>query len=294
MMRTRHNLVRCPAQTRISTDKWLEVREALSVTCDNFANLVSSVDPKAMATADWTVMDTAAHVTAIAWIDTARMAPGDSSLPIEGLRQMVPAVTVDTVRDLNEKILRQYTERAPKIVLAQLRACVDHILTMTAADNPGRISGWLGGSNLPIIGFAAHLTNELLVHGYDISRCLDRPWEMPEQYSSHFFEFFILELIRNGPGRMLDDANPIYPGRIAVEFRSAYTRPATIVLDSGQVSIEEPCPDNDVRIHFKPTAMNLVLFHRLARSRAAMTGSLYIWGRRPWLLIPFLRKVRLP
>jgi hypothetical protein len=37
-----------------------------------------------------------------------------------------------------------------------------------------------------------------------------------------------------------------------------------------------------------------VLFHRITRSRAAMTGSLRVWGRRPWLLAPFLRKVRLP
>jgi hypothetical protein len=40
--------------------------------------------------------------------------------------------------------------------------------------------------------------------------------------------------------------------------------------------------------------MNLVLFHRLTRSRAALTGALRIWGRRPWLLAPFLQKIRLP
>jgi hypothetical protein len=83
-------------------------------------------------------------------------------------------------------------------------------------------------------------------------------------------------------------------GRIAVEFRSAYTLPVTIVLDTGRISIEEPGRDNDVRVYFKPATMSLVLFHYVTRSRAAMTGSLRVWGRRPWLLLPFLREVRLP
>jgi hypothetical protein len=38
----------------------------------------------------------------------------------------------------------------------------------------------------------------------------------------------------------------------------------------------------------------MVLFHRIGHLRAALTGSLLVWGRRPWLLPAFLRKVRLP
>lgn len=40
--------------------------------------------------------------------------------------------------------------------------------------------------------------------------------------------------------------------------------------------------------------MSLVLFHYITRSKATMTDSLRVWGRRPWLLVPFLRKVRRP
>lgn len=105
---------------------------------------------------------------------------------------------------------------------------------------------------------------------------------------------FLIEIMRNGLGMLLDDDQPVRRGRIAVEFRSAYTRPVTVVVDTGQVFVEEPSSDNDVRVWFKPAALILVLFHYTTHSRAAMTGSLTVWGRRPWLLAPFLKKVRLP
>ena len=66
------------------------------------------------------------------------------------------------------------------------------------------------------------------------------------------------------------------------------------MLDSGVISAEEPSRDNDVRVYFEPAVLSLVLFHRVGRAKAAMTGSLRVWGRRPGLLVPFLRKVRLP
>jgi hypothetical protein len=49
-----------------------------------------------------------------------------------------------------------------------------------------------------------------------------------------------------------------------------------------------------VRLRFRPAALDLVLFHRIGRPRAALTGALRIAGPRPWLLPAFLRKMRLP
>ena len=45
---------------------------------------------------------------------------------------------------------------------------------------------------------------------------------------------------------------------------------------------------------FDPATLNLMLFGRISRVRAAVTGKLVISGRRPWLLPTFLRTVRLP
>jgi hypothetical protein len=248
-----------------------------------------------MATAEWTVMDTAAHVTTIAWLYTAMVVPKDTPLPIPGTRELILSTTVGNIHGgLNVQMQRGYPEREPAAVLTKLRSATDEILRVTDGDDPSRTAGWLGGSRLPLAGFMAHLTNELLVHGRDIARGVNAPWRIPEEYAALFFELFLVEIIRNGVGALLDDDRPVRKDRIAVEFRSADTVPVTIVLEAGHVWIEEPSRDNDVRVYFRPATMTLVLFHRVTRSRATMTGSLRVWGRRPWLLVPFLRKVRLP
>jgi hypothetical protein len=290
-----HRLDHSSGATRITPAKWLAVRAALTDVCDRFVALVAGADPQAMATAEWTVMDTAVHVTAIVWLYTAKVVSDDTPLPIPSLREAILTTTVDNIHaGVNAQILRDYPEREPGAVLTRLRSATDELLRLTAGDDPTRTASWLGGSRLPLAGYMAHLTNELLVHGRDIARSVNAPWQLPDEYAALFFELFLVEIIRNGLGTLLDDDRPVRKGRIAVEFRSAYTIPVTLVLDTGRVHVEEPSRDNDVRVYFTPATMSLVLFHRITRSRAAMTGSLRVWGRRPWLLAPFLRKVRLP
>jgi hypothetical protein len=291
----RYPLHRSSGATRITPEKWLAVRSALADASGRFEALVAGADPRAMATAEWTVIDAAVHVTAIAWLYTAMVASDDTPLPIPGVREVMLTTTVDNIHGgLNAAMPRGYTEREPGAVLAKLHSSTDEILRLTASQDPSRTITWLGGSRLPLAGFMAHLTNELLVHGLDVARSVGTPWQIPEQSAAFFFELFLVEIIRNGLGTIMDCGKPVRRGRIAVEFRSAYTLPVTIVLDTGRISIEEPGRDNDVRVYFKPAAMSLVLFHYMTRSRAAMTGSLRVWGRRPWLLGPFLREVRLP
>jgi hypothetical protein len=38
----------------------------------------------------------------------------------------------------------------------------------------------------------------------------------------------------------------------------------------------------------------LMMFHRISKARAALTGSVVVRGPRPWLLPRFLRTVRCP
>jgi len=280
---------------RVTPEKWLAVRAALADTLGHFEALVAAADPRAMATAEWTVTDAAAHVTTIAWLYTAMVQSGQTTLPIPGIGEVIGATTVRNIHGgLNVAMASGYPEREPGAVLGMLRSSTEEVLRRTAGDDPARLVSWLGGSRLPLAGIAAHLTNELLVHGHDIASSLGVPWQIPQEYAGLFFELFLVEIIRNGVGALLDDDKPVRKDRIAVEFRSAYTSPVTIVLETGRVWAEEPSRDNDVHVYFKPATMSLVLFHRITQSRAAMTGSLRVWGRRPWLLAPFLQKVRLP
>ncbi|HEY3870524.1 MAG TPA: maleylpyruvate isomerase N-terminal domain-containing protein [Actinocrinis sp.] len=289
---------RVGAASRVTAENWAAARAAVKDVGDRFASLVvGAPDPDAAATADWTVMDTAAHVTAIAWNYTALTAPLDEPMPmpVAGTAENLLRTTVYNIHGgINAAMLEGYPERRPRVVAERLTDSIGQVLDLTASADPERVVTWLGGSRLPLAGVLAHLTNELMLHGRDIARAVHVPWDVPQQYAALFFELFLVEICRNGVGAVLDDGAAPRPGRIAVEFRSAYTRPVAIVLENGRVCVEEPARDNDVRVFFRPGALDLVLFHRLGHFGAALTGSIRVWGRRPWLLPAFLRTVRMP
>jgi hypothetical protein len=286
---------RTEAATRITPRNWAQVRDAVKDVGDRITELVlAAPDTAAMATADWTIMDTVAHLTAMAWNYTARVVSDDHPLPVPGTEQHMATTTVDNINDgLNVAMFDGYPERRPHEVLARLDTSIKEILALTADADPARTVLWLGNSRIPLAGVLAHFLNEMLIHGRDIARAARIPWDVSQEHTALFFDQFLVEIARN-VGDVLEDGRPPRPGRIAVEFRSAYTSPVTIALQDGAVSVEEPDRDNDVRVYFQPTALDLVLFHRLSKPRAVMTGSLRVWGRSPWLIMPFLAKIRLP
>ncbi|MFI9010821.1 maleylpyruvate isomerase N-terminal domain-containing protein [Actinosynnema sp. NPDC053489] len=276
------------------SEQWPVVRAVLSDVTGRFADLVAASDASALATPDWTVADTAAHVVAIASIYTTLLAPDGGGVTNPALAAVIPTVTVDTVADLNDLALRHFTERDPVRLAAMLRSLVATVLDVTEGTDPERTVPWLGASRVPVAGVLAHLVNELLVHGRDIALGVGAPWSTPPREAALFFELFIVGMMRNDTGVVLDGGRPPGDRRVAVAFRSRHTTPVTLVLHRGRVSVEEPGGPVDVRLSFDPAVLNLVLFGRVSRVRAVLTGKLRVGGPRPWLLPEFLRTVRLP
>ncbi|ACU37952.1 maleylpyruvate isomerase family mycothiol-dependent enzyme [Actinosynnema mirum] len=283
------------AATRITPQRWQQARRAVLDAGERFAALVESApDPAARAVGRWSVADTAAHVTAIALNNTAVVAGGTKPFPIPEVRPHLPATTLATLSGgMNAVQLDAFAERDPTRLAARLREALAEVLDTTEHADPTTALPWLGGSRLPLAGLLAHLSNELLVHGWDIARASGVPWELPEEQAALFLDLFLVELTRHGHGRLLDD-HPDPPRPIAVGFHSTRTEPVTMVLGAGVARVEEGGGPCDVHLRFRPSALNLVVFHRIGRARAALTGGLLVWGRRPWLLEPFLRKVRMP
>ncbi|QXJ26317.1 maleylpyruvate isomerase N-terminal domain-containing protein [Actinomadura graeca] len=259
-----------------------------------------------MATADWTVTDTAAHLVTLSG-SYARMLNGPSDpagvigsarpgglTGVPALEEIIPATTVDTLAHLNEAAMAHITERGPRTLAARLRDDIAAILRACDDLGPDDPVHWLGDSRVPVAGLLANLANELQIHGRDIARATGARWEVAPADAALFFELFLLGVTRHGHGRLLDRHGPERPGRIAVEFHSRHTAPAAMVLQDGRVTIGEPRWDIDVKVFFEPVTLNLVLFGRMSRTRAILTGQVAVWGRRPWLLLPFMRKMRLP
>lgn len=267
------------------------VREALPGVARRFAELVAGAPPQLNATADWTIADTVAHVASIATMYTAILPPEGGEVPVKQLAEQVRAVTVDTVADLNAMALRHFADRDVKRLSVQLQSTVDDLMKMTRGTDHEWPIPWLGDSRVPVGGVLAHLVNELMVHGWDIARALRAPWPMPAREAAPFFDLFVVGMIRNGTGNILDGPPP-GDRRIAVAFRSRHTAPVTLVLHRGRVSVGDG--PVDARVRFDPATLNLVLFGRVSRLKAALGGKLVVSGRRPWLLPEFLRTVRLP
>jgi uncharacterized protein (TIGR03083 family) len=281
--------------TNAARDQWDATRTSMRDAADRFADLVLSAPrPGSMATAHWSVADTAAHVVTIASLYTSLVRPDEVPLPIAALADHIPTTTVDTVAALNEVALSHFTERDPQELVKLLRASVDQILRTTDGRDPMEPVDWLGESRVPLAGVLAHLINELLIHGRDIARATGSRWVIAPQDAALFFDLFLVGVVNYGYGRLADRDEPPPDRRIAVEFRSRYTTTVTLVLHHGRVTTQAPGGDIDVRLSFDPTTLNLMLFGRVSRPRALLTGKVVVRGRRPWLLPAFLRTVRLP
>jgi uncharacterized protein (TIGR03083 family) len=279
----------------IADEQWNAVQGSLRRTCERFAALVSSVpDARSRATVKWSVADIAAHVTAIAWIDTTLLEPGADPFPMPDLTEQIAATAVDDVHGLNDVVLSHFTERDPRLIVAMLRDHINRMLDASADRNPAETFAWLGGAQLPLAGMLAHMVNELLIHGNDIARALKLPWAMPPQEAALFFDLFYVGLANGDMGRVLEGSKRPLKRRIAVELFSGYTTPVTLVVRNGRVTAEPIGSAPDATVKFDPATLNMMLFGRISKMRAVLSRKLVIGGRRPWLLGAFLRTVRAP
>jgi Mycothiol maleylpyruvate isomerase N-terminal domain len=268
------------------------VRTALADAVRRLRELAGPVPAGLMATAHWTVADTLAHLSIITKMDVALVSTGVPAPA--GIAELRAVTTVDTVSTMNSIILSHFTERDPAVLLDALEQDVHRLVLAVDSAGAPEVVPWLGDSRVPAEGLLAHLLNELDVHAWDIARASRRPWRSDPAEASLFFDLFLLGVTRAGYGHLLDRDGEPYPGRISVTFCSGYGEPATLALDRGVVQVVPLETRPDVRLTYDPVVLNRMLFGRVSRARAALTGKVRVSGRRPWLLPSFARTMRLP
>ncbi|MEW9552923.1 hypothetical protein [Nonomuraea sp. NPDC050783] len=276
----------------ITDGNWRATRAALAATGDRFAGLIRAADPAAPATRHWSVADTAAHVATLAQACASMF--GAAEPPVHDLDALVRRTVIDTVADFNRTVLCRFAERDPGVLAGRIRADLGGLLAATEDADPAAAIPWLGDSRVPVAGILAHLLNELQIHGRDVARAAGARWRVPPREAAPFFELFLVGVTHYGYGRLLDGHGPWPRRRVAVEFSSPYTATRTLAIDGGRVVVEPPGGPADVRLSFDPVTLNLMLFGRVGRARAALGGKVVVRGRRPWLLPAFLRIMRLP
>lgn len=272
--------------------RWPVAREALGEAAKRFADLLRKADGlDARAVGGWSAAEAAAHVVAIGRMYEA-MVRGEV-IPIEGVQEGFPRATIGNLKGLNDLTLAAFTERDPARLADQITADVASMLRHTENDDPARPIEWLGDSRVPLVGLFSHLVNELFVHGADVAGATGMQWEISNEAAALFSEVFVVWILRYDIGRLQETIVRPPRRRIAVAFTSAYTEPFALVWDGTRLVAGEPGQRADLRIRFEPATLNLMLFRRVSKLRAILTGKVVVRGRL-WLLPGFLRVVRMP
>jgi hypothetical protein len=279
-----------------ASDRWPAARAAVRQTAHRFTALVGSCPAPAreLATKTWTVSDTTTHVLSIVLLYLSLVDSDFERPAVPGIDAALERTTVDTVSTLNVLVLSHLTERDAEVLCRDLLDAVERLCRATVDIDPDRTVRWLGGASVTVAGLFAHLTNELLIHGWDIARATGRPWPMPEADAALFFHLFFIDMVRHDHGVLIDTGARQPTRRVAVAFRSAYTPEAVVVLENGRCSIAPPGSPADARITYRPARFNLMLFGRISVLSAVVRRDVVIGGPRPWLLPGFLRVVHMP
>ncbi|MFI5924706.1 maleylpyruvate isomerase N-terminal domain-containing protein [Micromonospora sp. NPDC051543] len=274
-------------------DRWDLAHTALRTATDRLSYLVTaSSSPTVMATADWTIADTVAHVLSIAELYVARLEGTEVAIAVPGLEDMLAVTNVDTVAEVNRHVLAHFAERDPGVLLSRLNEAVDRLLATTS--HPRSTVSWLGNARVTVGGLFAHLTNELLVHGWDIARALRRPWPMPDEHAALYWDLFMFDMLRDSYGVLLNTELRMPRHHVSVQFRSRFTSTTTLTLGDRRVWIPPPGAPYDAFVAFHPARFNLMMFGRIGVAQAVLRRDIVIGGPRPWRLPAFLRVVHMP
>jgi putative sterol carrier protein len=280
--------------TTITPERWRAVRESLRQTGDRFADLVSSApDPAAPAVGSWSVAETAAHVAVVSSVYTAILPAEARPHPIPGVVDRIRDAALDEVAAFNKFALENMAERDPVALADQLRRDIKQLLAMSDDLDPLRRVAWLGNAQLPVASWYAHLLNELNQHGHDIAKAAGARWDVPQRDAAMSFEMFLVTMLRGDTGHLLAH-EPMSHSNLAIRFRSRYTTPVVFAVRDNRVVIDPPERTVDATLAFQPSALMRILFRRLGKTRAALTGQVAVWGRKPWQLNALLRAVRFP
>jgi len=245
--------------------------------CDAFAALVRTmpIDAAPVPNSSWSTNEVAAHV--LSMLRALRTAANGEG----GWRSLH-----DPAGE-NERLLAATRERRPgELAHALVEAAA--ALRATWASHPGDVVGWHGGVKAPLEAVAGVSAADVLLHGWDIARALERRWTItPEAATIAAGSGLIL-----APHFVSEHARHV-DVTYAIRFRTGPSFTATFAR--GTLTVTPGRPERaDCTITADPVAFLLVGAGRAGRWRAALTGRVRAGGRRPWLGLQFTSLVSFP
>jgi len=215
----------------------------------------------------WTVGELGAHLVTGAQL-WSRMLRGEPS-PIASLSE----ASAHTAR-----MIAELDERDPGRLAELLEQETRTTAAMLAAHSSDRPFPWHAGLELTMGQAEAIGLGELLVHGFDLARALQRPWSISDDDA---------RTVIYGAARILPsliDRERARGFEASFELRLRGGSPLslrfedqTLTVGAGRVA------DADCRISARPRAFLLLSYGRARSLPFLLRGQLLAWGRRPWL-----------
>lgn len=232
-----------------------------------FSQLLRSIPKGAVPVPhlSWTVGETGAHVLSC----------------LRGYRDMAlggPPMWPDLANgDIhNARALAEVPERDPFDLADAIETAAGALMQVWRESAGGDVP-WHAGLMVPTASVVAILSNDLLIHGWDIAVAVRRPWTIGESDS-------ILAI------RAYEDVLPafVHPST-AAGFSATYMLrlrggPDIALAFSGpRLTVTEENGRADVRISARPSAWNLLSVGRIGRVKPFLKGEILVYGRNPWL-----------
>jgi hypothetical protein len=131
-------------------------------------------------------------------------------------------------------------------------------------------------------GVGGVLLGELLVHGLDLARTFHRPWTIGPDQAIAVTRGVLPSLPYVVPPAAVAQAAGVYHLHLRGGDHWA------VLVSNGAVTVERSHPARaDLHISAEPVTNLLVGYRRIPRWRAALTGRIVAWGRKPWLATRF-------
>lgn len=253
-----------------------ERADAVRTMAHRFARLASQAsDPRleVKPTPGWSILDVLGHV-AMEPSRYEQLALGKGSWPARAAD--LPAFNAEQIRTL--------PTRKPVELARKLIADTENLLSTIASF----------GTHAPMMNFDGNqrvradralgtLLAEFIVHGHDVAQTIGAPWPIEPSH---------VPIVLQGthqvmPGWINPDTAPDHTVTFQLRLRKLDLR-HTYAIERGQLHID-PDERNAVDLHIsaEPVTWLLLSYGRISQWRAALTGRVLTWGRKPWLATKF-------
>jgi uncharacterized protein (TIGR03083 family) len=240
--------------------------EALLTTSSTLAAVMRRVtDPGPIAVGEWSIGETAAHVSASAEYFLAA-ARGERAPHALGEGDAASA-----------RFLSENPERDPGLLAARLEAGERALVEFArhAAGDP--LTQPFEGVEVPLSSMLAVELGELLVHGYDIATAAGLRWRIDPDAARLALQGYLALF----PSTL--DATRARGVRLTLEIRIGGMRPVGVSVADGRLTVRDPRGlVVDAHLAATPAAYLLLMWNRIPPWKPLLRGQLMVWGRRPW------------